>query len=263
MLLLLLVAAAIAPAAEPKPTPLSPQHWVTNADYPADAIRAGEQGTVAFKLDVSAEGRVTGCTITGSSSSRILDASTCRLVVSRGRFTPARDRSGKAIASTYNSRFRWALPQPKIPAAGLLVTTVDLSPDGTVEKCSADSFGGAPTGAGAKSCQVMDLPFQAAFLKQHAAVYRRIRFASSISVNERQFPVEDRGWGTLLIRSGVDVDMDHNGRPIRCTPGTLVGMKAIGDPCAALRRHIPASAAPDRAPAQTIRTVSAVFGEPR
>jgi hypothetical protein len=140
---------------------------------------------------------------------------------------------------------------------------VELSADGKVEKCSSDAFGGAPTGVGARTCQTMELPFQAAFLKQHAAAYRRIRFASSISVNERQFPVEDKGWGTLLIRSGLEVQADANGRPLRCTPGKFVGTKPIGDPCAPLLRQIPAPTVPQQVPAHTVAIVNAVFGEPR
>lgn len=263
MLLLLLLPAIITPAAEPKPTPLGPQQWVTNADYPAAAIAAREQGTVSFRLDVSAEGRVTGCTITGSSTSSILDSSTCGLMVRRARYNPARDATGKAIASTYNSRFRWVIPKAAVPSPGMVVTAVDLAVDGQVEKCSSDSFGGAPTGTGAKACQTMELPFQAAFLKQHAAAYRRIRFVNSISVDDRQYSGEDKGWGTLLVRSGIEIELDKNGRPTRCTPEKFVGMKPVGDPCAPIVRRIAPPSAPREATVQRVRIVSAVLGERR
>jgi TonB family protein len=260
--MLLLLAAITVPVEGPKPMPINPQQWVTPADYPAAAIAARHQGTVSFSLDISADGRVTGCRITGSSSSPLLDSSTCGLIVRRGRFRPAVDGKGKAIASTYNGRFRWILPQPKIPPAGMLVTTVELTPEGKVENCATDYSGGAPVGAGAKICQSLELPFQAAFLKQHAAAFRRVRFATAVSVDERQFPLEDKGWGTLLIRSGMEVQLGKDGRPTRCTLGRFVGTKAIGDPCAPILRQISLSGV-EQAPAHTVTFVNAVFGEPR
>jgi protein TonB len=98
---------------EPKPmVPLT--RLVTNDDYPAAALRADEQGTVAVELSVSPEGRVTGCRITASSGSAALDSTTCRVLASRGRFEPARDSRGRAIASTYQTHLRWALPPARV-----------------------------------------------------------------------------------------------------------------------------------------------------
>ena len=37
-----------------------PGGWIKIADYPADALGAGQSGTVAFKLDVDAAGNVGG-----------------------------------------------------------------------------------------------------------------------------------------------------------------------------------------------------------
>ena len=42
---------------------------VSQDDYPAAALRANEQGTVAFRLDVGNDGRVRNCTIVSSSGS--------------------------------------------------------------------------------------------------------------------------------------------------------------------------------------------------
>ena len=83
---------------------------ISSADYPVAALRAEQQGTVEFRLDVSAEGRVTGCTITSSSGSSALDSATCSLLVRRARFTPALDRQGRPTTGTVESRIRWAIP---------------------------------------------------------------------------------------------------------------------------------------------------------
>ncbi|HEY0112349.1 MAG TPA: TonB family protein [Allosphingosinicella sp.] len=84
--------------------------YVSDADYPASAIRNEEQGTTRFRLEVGSDGRVTDCTVTGSSGSSALDAVTCRLMKQRARFTPARDSSGNVTSGSMSSSIRWVLP---------------------------------------------------------------------------------------------------------------------------------------------------------
>jgi len=85
--------------------------YVSNEDYPDSAIRNEEQGTTGFRLDVSADGRVSNCTITASSGSSALDNATCRLMRSRARFTPATDSTGAKTSDSVSSRIRWVLPK--------------------------------------------------------------------------------------------------------------------------------------------------------
>jgi protein TonB len=107
----------------PLPPPPSPPHkieaararadlssYVSNADYPDGALRNNEQGTTRFRLSVGSDGRVTGCTVLGSSGSSALDSATCRLMKNRARFTPARDSSGKPTVDSVASAIRWVLP---------------------------------------------------------------------------------------------------------------------------------------------------------
>ncbi|MBV8688290.1 MAG: TonB family protein [Alphaproteobacteria bacterium] len=112
--LALVAAAALAsPAAARRPSPVrpqSPQNWVRNDDYPGPSILAREEGTTAFLLSVDATGRVTGCAVTGSSGFARLDQTTCRLMMERARFKPARDSAGNPVAATWESRFSWQLP---------------------------------------------------------------------------------------------------------------------------------------------------------
>jgi protein TonB len=84
---------------------------VTNDDYPPAAIRAEASGTTSFRLDVDAGGRVTNCTVTGSSGNSLLDSTACSLLKRRARFGPAEDASGNKIPAVYNNRFRWELPK--------------------------------------------------------------------------------------------------------------------------------------------------------
>lgn len=84
--------------------------YVSDEDYPSDAARREEQGTTRFRLGVGPDGRVTECTVTGSSGSSSLDSATCRLMKSRARFTPARDSQDRATSDSVTSAIRWVLP---------------------------------------------------------------------------------------------------------------------------------------------------------
>ncbi len=84
-------------------------------DYPAEALRNGEQGIVSYRLHVGPMGRVTRCVVTGSSGSAVLDAAACRILAERARFAPARDRRGRPTADIFSGRIRWELPPPEPP----------------------------------------------------------------------------------------------------------------------------------------------------
>jgi protein TonB len=107
----------IPPPPKPEPRKVEPARakanlgsYVSDADYPGTAVRAEEQGTTRFRLGVGADGRVTQCTVTQSSGSSSLDATTCRLMKSRARFTPARDGSGQPTGDSVSSAIKWVLP---------------------------------------------------------------------------------------------------------------------------------------------------------
>ena len=82
---------------------------ISEEDYPASAIRAREEGMVGFRLIVGPNGRVTNCVITASSKSAALDSTTCRLLTSRARFTPARNSSGEPTSDSVSGRIFWRL----------------------------------------------------------------------------------------------------------------------------------------------------------
>jgi protein TonB len=120
--------AAPAPPAPPAPPPPPPPppapvkvqparakanlaSYVSDADYPAAATRAEEEGTTGFRLDVGTDGRVTNCTVTSPSGSSSLDAATCRIMKSRARFTPAHDSSGNPTTDSTAGRIKWVLPR--------------------------------------------------------------------------------------------------------------------------------------------------------
>jgi len=104
---------AAPPAAAATPPPGPPTDWpfrFQDEDYPAAALRGGEQGTVLYRLEIGPDGRVSNCTIRSSSGSAALDTRTCQVVRRRARFTPARDSEGNAVPDRRDGEVTWRLP---------------------------------------------------------------------------------------------------------------------------------------------------------
>ncbi len=78
-------------------------------DYPSSAMRADEQGTTRYRVEIGTDGRVARCTVTGSSGSASLDSTSCRVVARRARFTPARDSAGNAIPDLREGEVTWRI----------------------------------------------------------------------------------------------------------------------------------------------------------
>ena len=87
-----------------------PQAYFSQYDYPVPALAAGAEGEVAVKLSVGDNGRVTACTVTASSGSLHLDSTTCRILRSRARFTPARDANAKPTIDSTAATIVWRRP---------------------------------------------------------------------------------------------------------------------------------------------------------
>jgi TonB family protein len=120
-----------APAADdtPKATPIgSPAAWFPADAYPPEAKAAGLQGRTAFTLDLDTKGRITSCNITSSSGSPLLDSTTCTLLVTNGRFQPAHNAAGQAVAGTWSSAMVWQLAAPEAPAPDTIDDFNGVSP---------------------------------------------------------------------------------------------------------------------------------------
>lgn len=114
------IAPPVVPGQPSKAEPMaSIPSLVSGQDYPASALRAGEQGQTGYRLTVGTNGRVTDCTITSSSGSAILDSTTCRILRARARFRPARDSKGEPVEGSYRGALTWSLSpwQPGVAPA--------------------------------------------------------------------------------------------------------------------------------------------------
>ncbi len=82
-------------------------------DYPPREYDRKIGGTVGLRFIVAPSGRVADCRVTRSSGSRALDDTTCRLIIRRFRYRPARDPAGRAIAWEVQGAHEWSVaPEP-------------------------------------------------------------------------------------------------------------------------------------------------------
>jgi TonB family protein len=154
--------------------------YISDSDYPVEAIRAGEQGVVGFELEVGPDGRVADCRIVTSSNSASLDAATCRIMTSRARFRPARDSSGDPTVDRVSARVRWELPADEPASAdeadlssyissadypaeaiaqrmeGRVDVLLSVSPAGRVDGCKVIQTGVSRSAAlDARTCEIV------------------------------------------------------------------------------------------------------------
>lgn len=89
----------------------TPSRWlrgeIRDSDYPREAYVAGVSGTVGIRFVVGVKGRVTSCEVTQSSGNAALDEATCRLIIERRRYRPARDAHGRKIPEAYRGDHVW------------------------------------------------------------------------------------------------------------------------------------------------------------
>ena len=78
-------------------------------DYPAEALRLGEQGTVGVAFTVTGDGEVAGVSVQDSSGSPRLDAAACLIAAERFRYEPARDADGRPVAQRLRHKVVWQL----------------------------------------------------------------------------------------------------------------------------------------------------------
>jgi protein TonB len=94
-----------------------PARWLSGSirpsDYPPSAFERRIGGTVRLRFTVAANGRVSDCAVTRSSGNAALDSTTCRLIVARFRYRPARDGEGRPTASVIRGEHVWEVgPEP-------------------------------------------------------------------------------------------------------------------------------------------------------
>lgn len=88
----------------------SPASWLNTNDYPSEALFAGHNGIVQFRLAVDAGGKIAGCHVLRAFKPDDFSKLTCDALNRRARFAPALDSAGKPVGSYYINTVRFVIP---------------------------------------------------------------------------------------------------------------------------------------------------------
>jgi len=84
-------------------------------DYPAEAARLGQEGTVTLDVLADRKGKPTSCKVAKSSGHKSLDDATCPIIMSRQHYEPAKDSKGRPQELRVRQKVRWELVKPTAP----------------------------------------------------------------------------------------------------------------------------------------------------
>ena len=73
-------------------------------NYPSAALRKEIEGTVGVRVTVGPDGRVSSCSVSGSSGSGDLDSAACDGMTRYARFEPALDAGGNPTSGSFSTR---------------------------------------------------------------------------------------------------------------------------------------------------------------
>jgi TonB family protein len=85
--------------------------WISDDDYPPQALRNSQQGTVMILWTIDVDGRVANCIPVIKSGVPLLDQAACNAITLRGRYQPALGKDGKPVSSHNTRRVVWRLPE--------------------------------------------------------------------------------------------------------------------------------------------------------
>lgn len=91
--------------------PKNQRSWAARIqdNYPRRAAQEEIEGTVGVRVTVTADGKATGCSVTSSSGSDILDQAACKDLERYGRFDPALNDAGNPISASWSTRITYKL----------------------------------------------------------------------------------------------------------------------------------------------------------
>ncbi|MCU6452815.1 energy transducer TonB [Sphingomonas sp. A2-49] len=93
-------------AAAPR-VPSDPASWITADDYPPDALRANDEGTVTITWVADPDGRIGDCKTLRSSGHASLDRAACAAILRRGRYAAVPAASEPRV---FTRRVVWRIP---------------------------------------------------------------------------------------------------------------------------------------------------------
>jgi protein TonB len=85
----------------------APPKWVRGGPTGTDNRHGRYRGAVVVQFTVGLDGRASNCVAVRPSGNPDLDTLTCRLVVERSEFAPARDAQGRIVARDVYATYVW------------------------------------------------------------------------------------------------------------------------------------------------------------
>ena len=236
------------------------------ANYPFYANGRGDEGKVRFEVTINARGSVTDCTTTEEAEAETLNQPTCDLILAQARFDPARDRRGRAVASTFSRQVAWVLQHRPPMAVTDSHERVVLTFDGAGKvDCRIEASAGATVDP--RTCaMVLKTPMTLSMANSQSVIARGITARYAVVSESSGFAGADAMARALQVgkREGEDLNdrtitrhmIDSSGKVTGCTivePG-MVGVpfedgKSMGDvSCArmATAPFVPSSTAEER-----------------
>ena len=121
----------------------SSSSWISEDDYPQEAIDVGAEGLVEVDLSVGPDGAPTGCTFVKTAANEALNSSTCRLLVQRARFVHLQNGEKTTQPSKYRQAVFWKIPaaDPISAITSGSVAKTSILEGGTLGDCLAQKFG--------------------------------------------------------------------------------------------------------------------------
>ncbi|WEK45661.1 MAG: energy transducer TonB [Candidatus Andeanibacterium colombiense] len=91
--------------------PKGQSRWASRIqeNYPARAVRSGTEGTVGVSVTVGPNGKVSACSVTGTSGSDVLDEAACDGMRRYAQFDPALDADGNPTSASWSTRIVYRL----------------------------------------------------------------------------------------------------------------------------------------------------------
>jgi TonB family protein len=260
MILAMTMAAALAAhatqATPPRRARANLNQYFSTDDYPPTALARGAQGTVGFRLEIGADGVVTRCTITRSSTNAALDSATCAILLGRVRYEPARNAAGRAVPGEDAGRVTWRLPPPGPGPFARLRTVSRLSSDGAgLVSCAVTVNGVVDPDVAPDRCGAMTGDGTDDLLRELPAPSEvtMITVAGPADAGDEPVGEDEAGYGDLQYDLASDVVIAQDGRIAECrrVRRTLaaIGLADTPDLCTPRPPEAPPMFAPSTDPA--------------
>jgi TonB family protein len=202
--------------------------WILPEDYPAEALRHDEAGTVEVELLIDDAGKPSNCRVIVSSSSALLDATTCALLLQRARFSPP----GRTQTRSVVQRVSWQFESNLMPSNGIgVIADIALDHSGQVIGCKQQPVGKfqlIPGDACDFGPRTLGMMFGTALRRASTAHFRIF----AMPMEEQLIAVEaDAGSQGRRVFIDLRFEVTPSGFGTNCTPIKLDAIFEGTNPC--------------------------------